>query len=289
MTILFNKTYPDKLTSCISNRNKINFHFNLYVKFTGNCNSTCSFCIYRNIEKFEFDKYKFFYTLSQIVKTVPINKISFTGGEPSLYNEKLCEVVSMISDFNPNIRIIISTNGSRLDKLVDIAPMVHSFSISRHHYLEEQNKRIFDNKDLSLKKIASFTDLVGKKKVHVTCNLMRDYISTPDDIYYFMNHVSEETGVNDFGFVGMMPTCHEAIKQKININDIDFRKVQDTLLSRKYRNGEICRCRNFLTCTKSGNIVKFYVRQTLQNVCGNFLVYEKNQLFDSFGGQKLFG
>lgn len=78
---------------------------------TSKCNENCQFC-YRKIcqdNTLEQNK-RIFDNLSQI----KIDKLTFSGGEPLLY-EHLFELVDYIRSMNTNIKLSITTNGQIID------------------------------------------------------------------------------------------------------------------------------------------------------------------------------
>lgn len=292
MINVFGHKIPNKLNACLASHTPVDTYVNLYVKLTDHCNANCKFCTFKNHkDKLTFDKYKFFYVLSQIQKNVRIAKVSFTGGEPTTFTNELVDAIKMVHEFNPDIEIHVSTNGFLLEPLIPIANYITSFAISRHHYDDDENKKIFSPDSTffpKLSDIRQFVKLVGKNKVHISCNLMKDYIDIEEHIYKFLTVVSAETGANDFGFVGLMNLTDYAVIHNVSIDEIDFESIENTQLSREYANKKICKCRNYLSIMPDGEIVKFYVRQTFANECENMLVFDKNELKFGFSGKILF-
>lgn len=78
---------------------------------TGKCNENCKFCYRKRcVDKTLEENKKIFDNIMQI----SIEKISFCGGEPFLY-EDLFLLVRYIRERNPKIKLSITTNGKCLD------------------------------------------------------------------------------------------------------------------------------------------------------------------------------
>lgn len=79
---------------------------------TNKCNENCKFC-YRKISKDNTleNNIKIYNSISNI----KINKITFAGGEPLLY-DKLFDLVDYIKKNNPNIILSITTNGKIINE-----------------------------------------------------------------------------------------------------------------------------------------------------------------------------
>lgn len=89
---------------------------------TNKCNENCKFC-YRKIcndNSFEQNK-KIFDNLSQI----KVDKITFSGGEPLLY-ENLFELVDYIKSKKPDVKLSLTTNGQIIDDIM-LAKIIKKF------------------------------------------------------------------------------------------------------------------------------------------------------------------
>ena len=117
---------------------------------------------------------------------------------------------------------------------------------------------------------------------------MKSHISTLEGVYKFLSEVNENTGAIDFGFVGIMELNKFCKEELVNIRDFSFEKMRGIIQARKYKNKNICCCSNYLTTTRSGDIVKFYVRQTFHHACENMLVYQNNCVTQGFDGKVIF-
>jgi organic radical activating enzyme len=129
-----------------------------------------------------------------------------------------------------------------------------------------------------------FMGYVGVNKVHLTCNLIKGYIDSPKAIDDYLEFYSD-VGVLDFGFVSLMPANQFCKDHLVKLSDINFDSIDGVIKTKSGSNGNICSCSNYLKSTKSGNIIKFYIRHLLSPSCSeSTLVFEGNELRASFGG-----
>ena len=86
-------------------------YINLYTLITNKCNANCKFCCASKKEGC-FNVFKFKQAIKEINKSARINKISFTGGEPTLLpglKDKLKDIKSL------GYEIKLDTNGTNPD------------------------------------------------------------------------------------------------------------------------------------------------------------------------------
>ncbi len=283
---IFDKLIEYKDFDCSLNggaKEKNNPYVNLFVRTNDACNANCSFCEFHKKETKEFDIYKFYYILDYLKnKKVYVNKINFTGGEPTLYWDNLVRIVKMAKNKHPRSYLTLNTNGFNLERIEEIISILNSVSVSRHHYDMDKDKIIFKtNNFISNKKIANFPN---KNKLHLRCNLIKGYIDNEIEIKKYIEFFSD-LGVIDFGFVSLM-LLNDFCKE----NFVDFKDLDIKFSVSKERTEELiqCSCRNFLYTTEKGNMVKLYSRW-LGNCNANYstLVYDVDTLTYGFGGEKI--
>jgi molybdenum cofactor biosynthesis enzyme MoaA len=283
---VFNSTLNVRDFDCISKK-PIKPHVNLYIKLTNRCNLNCPFCEYHGKDSDEkFDKYKLYYILNELKDTIEIRKVSITGGEPSLKLKDLVETLEMVKRFNKDIFTVVSTNGSELNELVKIKELIDSVSISCHIHIEDHFSTLTGSNRIPFvpAKLKQFMGYVGVNKVHLTCNLIKGYIDSPKAIDDYLEFYSD-VGVLDFGFVSLMPANQFCKDHLVKLSDINFDSIDGVIKTKSGSNGNICSCSNYLKSTKSGNIIKFYIRHLLSPSCSeSTLVFEGNELRASFGG-----
>lgn len=269
-----------------------NKYVNIYVKITDSCNASCKFCEYGNKDpKFKFNLKRFKQIILEIKRSyIDINKVSFTGGEPTTNLEDLQDAISFV---RRNLRatfIVVSTNGYKLNSLVPIykKSRINSIALSRHHFHNTTNEEIFGTKSVpDFKEIQEVQKVT--KNIHLSCNLIREYVDSQNKLARYMYHASK-FGLYDIGFVDLMP-----VNEFAKSHFVDFSKniqLNSKLIccNFKWEYDGICKCNNYLYLPKSGSkVTKFYIRQrTKQDVpVGSNVVFDGEYLRENFGGQKI--
>ena len=112
---------------------------NLSVILPVGCNAKCDFCYWSPDFGLTTDRFEF------ISKTLPeaFNQVSITGGEPTLH-PLLIDYLNIAR--NRFDKIVLNTNGYKLTP--KIANMVNHVNISRHHFSDEENNKIFNTIDI---------------------------------------------------------------------------------------------------------------------------------------------
>ena len=253
-------------------------YINMYVTMTNACNAKCPFCCNEKNAgvKIDFDYYKFYYLVHEIRKQITINKLSFTGGEPSLDMDLLGRCVETVKKTDKEVFTIINTNGIHLGELDKIAKYFDSIALSRHFYNDDINNEIFGTDT-----IAQSSDIemfVHKDILHLSCNLQKGYIDIPRKVMLYLEEASK-LGVNDIGFVSLMP-CNKYCKEKF---------IENLYISKEWNQKTYCRCRNYLYMPKNEetdvDVVKVYTRYYVDPTHSlSTLVYDGKYLRQGFGG-----
>jgi len=259
-------------------------YVNLYVKLTSVCMARCSFCTFcSGITHFNLNKFQ--RTIDAILSDgIVINKISFTGGEPTLRHIRLALCVKYIKKVSPETFIVVNTNGIYLSQIPD---EVDSISMSRHHYDDRINYSIFDSKILPSR--IGIELFKHREKIHLSCSLIKGYIDSKEEIYNYLEHAAE-LGVYDVGFVGLMPVNNYAKEHFVDIEKINL--SSDRLIKNKeWHYKDSCRCNNYLYMPKKGDkLVKFYARHRCKYTTdiGSNAVFDGQNLLTNFGGEIIY-
>lgn len=263
-------------------------YVNIYVRLRNKCNANCEFCEFRgDTESFNINKFETL--ISEMKNKVKINKISFTGGEPTLNLNLLETVLKVTNEIDPNIFTVINTNGINLMKLIKVSKYLDSIALSRHHYIDEINNKILGFKAPSREDIKRFQEKISNKNLlHLSCNLIKDLIDKEEEILNYME-VASEMGVLDVGLVSLMRVNDFCKDNQVLFDSIEF-KSDRILKNKEWKHKEFCRCANYLYMPKNEqNLVKFYGRyycQT-QNVESQ-LVFDGEHLKDGFNGKIIY-
>jgi molybdenum cofactor biosynthesis enzyme MoaA len=260
-------------------------YVNLYVKNTNHCQAKCSFCEYSNNEpQKKLNFYKLIHSIDLIQRSgLAINKISFTGGEPTLYAEELNALIRDIRRMNENVYIVINTNGYNLNSL-DM-DLINNIALSRHHYDDDKNREILHTpKTPHLEYLKTFKH---KEKLHIRCNLIKGYIDTQEEVLKFLDVLSG-VGVYDFGFVSLFQINDFCKENFVDYKSINLDNAPRTRVIRTQTRENVCTCKNYLHYTTKGEISRIYARfnEDLSN-CDGTLVFDGQNLTVGFNGEKI--
>ena len=264
-------------------------YINMYVTMTNACNAKCAFCCNEKnaCTKVNFNFYKFYYLVHEIQKQLTINKLSFTGGEPSLDIELLGKCVQAVKETDTEIFTIINTNGINLAKMAPIAKYFDSIALSRHFYNDEVNNEFF--KTDSVAQAEAIKAFPYKDKIHLSCNLQKGYIDSSRKVMLYLEEAAK-LGIGDIGFVSLMPVNDYCKEKFVDFADINLELIENLYISKEWNNATYCRCRNYLYVPKSEeaevDIVKLYTRYYVDSsYCLSTLVFDGEYLRKGFGGE----
>lgn len=273
----------DKMCSINGKNNTLSKPYvNMYIRLGNKCNCNCKFCTFcgKNIS---FDFYKFYYIFKELNSKIRINKLSFTGGEPTLDLDNLIKCLDLVKSTNNKIFTVVNTNGTNLSLINDL-DIIDSISLSRHHYDDIKNNEIFNNEMLTLQKIS---ELNSRNNIHLSCNLLKDYIGNEEEVIKYLEKTNEYD-LLDIGFVSLMKNNEYSEDQFIDFKDLNFQNYDNFTITKEFNNENYCRCRNyayFSDSFKISNIYSRYYCDSNYNV-GN-LVYDINVLKQGFNGNIL--
>jgi len=253
-------------------------YVNIYVRISNSCQANCRFCEFKNIGYDIFDIKKFMECIDLVQKETKINKISFTGGEPTLNIKPLKKCIDYIKNVDESTFIVVNTNGYNLKELLDIKD-IDSISLSRHHYRDDLHRKIMGSNKIPS---SDFIKNIDTSNVHFTCNLISGYIDNWTDVKKYLEY-SADVGVYDVGFVGLMPVNEYCADHHVDFSDIykndDKFCIRNKIWKRIQNGVTICQCNNLLYLPKKGeNVVAFYYRERCKHKEGS--VYDRDLYFD---------
>lgn len=262
---------------------------NLYVRLTDHCQAKCRFCTFCKDPNRVFNEDRLYFLLHHISKQVRINKVSFTGGEPTIFLPILHRVLKMTKEILPDVFTVVSTNGFALNDLN--VKNIDSIALSRHGIGTEENAEIFQSHAIPTEEYLAQYE--HKDKVHITCNLMKSHINSPEKAYRFLEHYGS-MGYSDFGFVTLMPVNDFTRAERVRIsnapNSVDLGKMPRTITSKRWTRDQTCACNNYVVSTGKGDLLRVYARETIDsNRCEGLLVYDVNFLKIGFNGEVIYG
>lgn len=158
---------------------------NFSIVIPGGCNAKCDFCFWKknNACKNYLEK------LSDVLYKLPenFNQISITGGEPTI-SPYLKDVLNLI-DKNKFNKVVLTTNGHKLLETLNLFEnIVDHVNISRHHYDDNINNKIFRSKMIDSKKLKISINELNKIGIDVTLSsVLNEKLKTNNDIKNYIN------------------------------------------------------------------------------------------------------
>jgi pyruvate-formate lyase-activating enzyme len=161
---------------------------NFTIVTPGGCNAKCEFCFWHQ----EKTTKNYLNKLKETMDLLPSQfyMISISGGEPTIspYFTKILDLI----DTDQFTHRILTTNGTHLMKHMDkISEKIQHINISRHHWNDEINNKIFISKTVpSSKHITECVDALNQNGIDVTfsCVLTDEYILTKEDIIKYVEY-----------------------------------------------------------------------------------------------------
>ena len=248
------------------------------VYLTNSCNAECKFCCNPKKSGIAFDITKFQNFIKELETKAPIRKITFTGGEPAMEISRLQNCVEIAR--NSCNKIIICTNGFLLRNYrqpdISFLKLVDNISVSRHHWVQHKNDKLFCHWMGN-----PFVDIPFLDKVNISCNLIEGYVDSWYNMINMLEFASRQH-IENVSFVKLMPVNQFCIQNRV---DIDTNAIVDKVIrytTWSHHVPRICNCSNYVYTAKNGMLIKFYIRE---NMCsnynmGSYIIYRDNQIYD---------
>jgi organic radical activating enzyme len=226
--------------------------FILYLMATKKCNGGCLFCdiqrYFLNLPEPNPDLGKLAKILTDLYGRNVISKISITGGEPLLDHRRTNKLLKTIFSVKPDAKVDVTVNGSLLGKLdlLDHADKLATIHVSRHHFDQEMNDRVFGLKTATLDELRVYAEKFPDK-ISLNCCLVPGNIDSANLVERYIDWAATIKGLKSAGFISLMNKnefCEtNVVKEKeildwIDQNPYNFRHdyLYDT---------DICECRVF--------------------------------------------
>jgi molybdenum cofactor biosynthesis enzyme MoaA len=229
------------------------------IVLTNDCNARCDFCCNPSREKTVFNVGKFKEFFNEAIGKIEVNKVTITGGETSYCQNNVQKCLEIVNG-HCNL-MTVNTNGRDmkfLDVLCDAYPL--RISMSRHHYLDERNEKIFGTKTIS-----NFKEFRNKKCVVFSCNLIKNEIDCEEEIIKYLEFASKND-IEECSFVGLMPVNDFCKEKMVYPKDLKF---DDRVQEYRTLNHPTCKCwcRNYAYVSTLGKVVLFYTRHLIDYKC----------------------
>lgn len=261
---------------------------NLFVKVTHDCNCHCRFCSNAGTvaSKKVFDVGKLIDILHELRNLgVRVNRVNFTGGEPSLALSTVHSILERISiEEVDDVHLHLNTHGllSQAQELMR-HPRWDSISMSLHHYDLGQLSSIYGVK---LRPETFSLEGINRKRLNASCNLIRGYIDSTDKVRRMMDFVLD-LDIHRLGFVALMKVNDYCRRHFVDYGEISLESIPHLYFTRSMNRGKFCKCSNYLY-NHGLNILEVYLRNYADpNYCASSLVYDGEYLRQGFHSENI--
>jgi len=255
---------------------------NLFVKVTKGCNACCLFCSNANSPAVgQFDTDKLFECIDEILaNNIIVNRINITGGEPAIVSPLVNDILNRLSQ-KPydDIHAHLNTNGLLPQSQALMRhPRWNSISMSLHHYDLSKLSKIYG---VSIPANAFLFEDIDLQKVNASCNLIRGYIDTPDEVQKMLDFALS-LQLPRLGFVSLMKVNDYCRQRYVDFPEIDLESIPHVYHTQSMDRGRDCKCTNYLY-NKDLHILEIYLRNYMNpNFCASSLVFDGQYLRQGF-------
>ena len=176
-------------------RYRVSSELFLDVVFTSACDCACPWCIARTPEYAPEDRKAWEQAVTDAFRLFRIRNVIILGGEATIdpcFREKL-EYLSRTMEGQQAEHLILTTNGNRLKDPAMLRTILESridaVNLSRMHYLQEENDRIFGQETLTAEEIRSLYEQLKANgmTLRINVNVWRGNLDTPAEMDAFVS------------------------------------------------------------------------------------------------------
>lgn len=263
---------------------------NLYLKITDGCNASCPFCCNGNVHaalSHSFNTEKLFDIIHKITDSgIKLNRISLTGGEPSLCPETVIELLQRISASEECAftQVQLNTNGVTKESITLMHhPRLDSISLSFHHYDPDKVAELY-GRDITFNPLEEICDI--SNKLNISCNLIKGYIDSSEEIEKMIQY-ADMFGVKTVGFVSLMRKNRYCEERFIDFRKIDLSTIPSLILSSERALLNICGCKNYLYTGKTNPMDVYFRINENSMYCGSSLLFDGEYLRQGFNNDNI--
>lgn len=252
---------------------------NISVNLTNQCPYECAFCCnpVRNGTDFDFRLFARF--IIDVLNQTNIGKVTFTGGEPSLFPKELAFALQFVKAVC-GAQTVVCTNGFFIQQnMSDSLEYVDNISLSRHHYKHSLHAKMMTRMISTVVSDEKIKGYLGKSKINFSCNLIEGGIDSEEKIYEYLEWANS-LGIQEVAFVGLMPVNEWCKSHFIDPKNFIFNKKVLHYTHWDFPVKNVCECDNYAYVCKNGNVIRFYIRHCL-NPCyekGSIIVFKDNKI-----------
>ncbi len=267
---------------------------NIYAKVTAGCNAHCPFCCNAEMppEGPDWDVDRLFDIIRELEhRGIRTTRLMVTGGEPALVPDRVEKILQRLDETEFfHIHTQLNTNGLMpASQAIMRHPRWDYISVSMHHY---DLSRLAELYGTSIPADALHFHNIERRKMNVSCNLIKGYIDNPEEAHKMMEHTLQ-LGIPRLGFIALLPMnkwCHDHF---VPLSAIGLEQMSDlTPTFHKWdpsatEKEPFCECRNFLYGS-AGHALDIYMRyKSTPNHCPSLLSYDGQHLHQGVGNDNI--
>lgn len=248
---------------------------NIFAKVTAGCQAHCPFCSNAGTvpQRKPFNVEKLAEFVSELRENgIIVNKVNITGGEPSVVSDLVGSILDAFSaDGLSGIHLHLNTNGlSDESRSLMRHSRWNSVSVSLHHYDRERLSELYG---FHVTDEAMRFDGIDKLKMNASCNLIRGYVDSAEQIRRMLNFAIE-AGINRLGFVSLMKVNPWCVEHFVDFGMIDMESIPHVYFTNRMDRGTDCCCSNYLY-NRDKKVLDIYHRNYSNfRYCESSLVYD---------------
>lgn len=248
---------------------------NIFVKVTAGCQAHCPFCSNAGSsplkKAFNIDKLTDF--IKELQESgVVVNRVSITGGEPSIVPELVSSILESFSSMElVCIHLHLNTNGlSKESRALMKHSRWNSISVSLHHY---DYKKLSELYGFSVTEETMSFDGIDMMKMNASCNLIKGYVDCNCEVQKMLDY-SINAGITRLGFVSLMKVNPWCIEHYVDFDELDIESIPHVYFTARMDRGKDCCCSNYLY-NRDKRVLEIYHRNY-----SNFLYCESSLVYD---------
>ena len=236
------------------------------------CPAGCRFCIAADTirDRSKLDLGRLEDTLWKLQAAQAVRGISISGGEPFTDVPLLNRVINLcFRVFGMHMEINVNTNGMNIQRIFEIEQLscLEALHISRHHYDDAVNSRIFGYPMPGHEILSHALHSVGCRDLFVlNCMLLKDHIGSAEEVHRYLDFAIE-MGAGKVSFITATPVNGYTRAQRVNFSAVLRDEDPRLLFTREYRDYAYCRCRDGVYVSPAGKLIEFYGRETTASGC----------------------
>lgn len=229
-------------------------------------------------------------SLEELVRTVKVRTVNLTGGEPTLDWDLFLRVFRVCRSTLESSTLVVNTFGPRIKDLLtgEVAELADYVALSRHHYDDDINRRIFGYPVPTMSEIMKVQSTCPDRDLlHLACTLFKGGIDRSDEVFRYLEHASK-MGVRLVGLSSLLPVNDFCAQNHVSLGPMDLGGERSILMMEQSQ-GDACRCWNYVYVPESlKDVVRVYCKDTrCPSALPPILSFDGHDLRVGFDGEVL--